>query len=505
MYRGRWHTAQELGTTSHSGVEPRAPTRRQRNAATGWQAAQRLKVRSYNVGGVTSEVYDVMHRWLTTSCQDDVVVVQELHHGCGKTDHGWQIPGWSVMITADARNRYSGVGVFISKRIATEDRISCSTWLQGRLLHVRCFTNRVTIDVVAGYQWVWQGRDHETAVANRSLFWGKLSALLQTLPARNLVVVAMDANTQLQPLPGLIGRGVLRTNQHRDLEFEALLQAQNLVVLNSWGSSSRQTCHTFANGSTYSQIDVVALRRPMADATARRAAPGSLDLVPWRRGPKHRCITASVPMRAGWLYQGKPAAQRLKFSLPELRASIKAWDSKAQQLQAFLSDTLTGGTVQQISEVNSRTLVKCQELYPLSRTTPQKPSTSPAVLRSIDHMWRTHRELHQGREPRNLRGMMNAYRKLMQFQRASRELKRESRQARRAWFEDQIQTAEKAPGNTTLLPCTGLSIALHLDEDESQLGSVEPRVNYFRLLPSSLPFLNTIRVPSAHHWRVRIA
>ncbi|CAE7824138.1 unnamed protein product, partial [Symbiodinium necroappetens] len=256
-----------------------------RIASQRWQATQRLKVRSYNVGG------------------DDVVVVQELHHGCGKTDHGWQIPGWSVTITADAKNRYSGVGVFISKRIASEDRISCRTWLQGRLLHVRCFTSRVTIDVVAGYQWVWQGRDNETVIANRSLFWGKLSALLQTLPTRNLVVVAMDANTQLQPLPGLIGRGVLRTTQHRDLEFEALLQAQNLVVLNSWGSSTRQACHTFANGTTYSQIDVVALRRPMADVTARRAAPESLDLAPWRiRGAQGELLSPAAEFSAIFEY-----------------------------------------------------------------------------------------------------------------------------------------------------------------------------------------------------------
>ena len=65
----------------------------------------------------------------------------------------------------------------------------------------------VTVDIIAGYQCVWQGRHQEAVSANRSLFWGKLSALMQTLPTRNLVVVAMDANTHLQPLPGLVGRG----------------------------------------------------------------------------------------------------------------------------------------------------------------------------------------------------------------------------------------------------------------------------------------------------------
>ena len=271
MYKGRWCSAQELETNFLSEGMPSEPTRRRREVRTGWQAASRLKVRTYNIGGITSEVYDVLHRWLTSNCTDDVVVVQELHHGCGKTDHSWTIPGWTVAITADERNRFSGVGVFISHRIAPADRVSFHTWLPGRLMHVRCFTSRVTVDIIAGYQWVWQGRHQEAISANRSLFWGKLSALMQTLPMRNLVVVAMDANTQLQSLPGLVGRGVLRTTQNRDPEFEALLQAQNLVVLNSWGSSARLVCHTFVNGEVYS-------RRPMADATARRAKPESLDL-----------------------------------------------------------------------------------------------------------------------------------------------------------------------------------------------------------------------------------
>ncbi|OLP92782.1 hypothetical protein AK812_SmicGene25361 [Symbiodinium microadriaticum] len=164
MFKGRWCSAQELGTIFLSEGMPSVPVRRQRAVYAGWQATSRLKVRTYNIGGITSEVYDVLHRWLTSTCTDDVVVVQELHHGCGKTDHSWTIPGWTVAITADERNRFSGVGVFISH----------------------------------SYQCVWQGRHQEAVSANRSLFWGKLSALMQTLPTRNLVVVAMDANTHLQ-------------------------------------------------------------------------------------------------------------------------------------------------------------------------------------------------------------------------------------------------------------------------------------------------------------------
>ena len=113
-------------------------------------------------------------------------------------------------------------------------------------------------------------------------------------------------------------------------------------------------------------------------------------------------------------------------------------------MQAYLREALTGGQVKTISEVNNLILAKCQELYPKPRTIPNKPSMSPAVIRSVDRMWCAHHELHQREAQNNLRGMINTYRKVMQFQQASRALKRESRSARRAWFEEQILSAEQA-------------------------------------------------------------
>ena len=248
-YRGRWRTARELGTTCLHPLTETAVARNPKPAQRmRWTAQPRLRICSYNVGGVTSEVYDVLHRWLTTRCTDDIVVLQELHWGCGKQDTEWTIPGWTVVVTADAAHLYSGVGIFVSNRIASADQISSHTWIAARLLHVRCSTARLTLDVVGGYQWVWQGDHQQNNSTHRSSFWCKLSELLQGLPARNMVAVCMDANTPLHPVPGLVGRGVMRTTRHRDQEFEAMLQALNLVVLNSWTSASPQQAHTFSNG-----------------------------------------------------------------------------------------------------------------------------------------------------------------------------------------------------------------------------------------------------------------
>ena len=120
----------------------------------------------------------------------------------GCQDSNWEIPGWSVIITADARSRFSGIGIFISKRVAPSDHLSYHAWIPGRLLHVRCHTDSLTLDIIGGYQHVWQHDVNLEVAALRSRFWEQLSKLLQSLPGRNMVVFGMDANTQLQPVPG---------------------------------------------------------------------------------------------------------------------------------------------------------------------------------------------------------------------------------------------------------------------------------------------------------------
>ena len=85
MYRGRWHTARELGAGGNDGqagdTGARPSGRRPIRRDLPWTAQPRLRVRSYNVGGITSDVYAVLHRWLTQESQDDIVILQELHWG----------------------------------------------------------------------------------------------------------------------------------------------------------------------------------------------------------------------------------------------------------------------------------------------------------------------------------------------------------------------------------------------------------------------------------------
>ena len=448
-YRGRWMTAQELGTTS---LEQQQQTPRPKPTARPfqdtWTEQPRLRVRSYNVGGVTSEVYDHLHHWLLHQCTDDIVILQELHWGCGRHEAHWRVPGWLFYVSADERQRFSGVAVLVSERVASADQTTYCTWLPGRLLHVRCVSTKVTLDVIAGYQWVKRSHSDSKQEELRGLFLQKLGALLQSLPARNMVVIGADWNTHCHPLAGSIGRGVLKTATVRDLDLETFLQEHNLVFLNSWSSARVCRSHTFTHAGVKSQIDFIALRRPTADALSRRAKPEEFDLAPWRRGAKHHAVIATVPWRAGWTFRKRAQAPE-RFSLRSLKRSLEQMDDKARQLQGLVESILQEAVRCQhtLGTVNKQVLQHCQRLFPQERNKPEtrlKPSTSQPVIQAVEQMWHARDKLRTAAPARGFKEAAARYRSAEAFKQASKHLRQVSRAARREWFESMIQTAEHA-------------------------------------------------------------
>ncbi|CAE6945369.1 unnamed protein product [Symbiodinium sp. CCMP2592] len=190
----------------------------ERDGALNSAEARATEVRSFNAGGLTAESYDYLCYWLQHKCQDDIIILQELHWGCGRSDSSWAIPGWTFYITADSQQRFSGTGVILSSRLAMSAAVTYCTWVPGRLLQVRCCSPKVTLDIVAGYQWT--NLSDASTKERRSHFWGQLSRLLHSIPQRNMVVLGADLNTRCAPIPGLVGRGVLRSAQGRDPELE---------------------------------------------------------------------------------------------------------------------------------------------------------------------------------------------------------------------------------------------------------------------------------------------
>ena len=399
---------------------------------------------TYNIGGFSGETYAVFCQWLTTQQDFDIVMVQEIHWGLGKTEGRWQVGSWTAVVSPDPKCRYAGVAIFVSGRIASDSQIGYNICLPGRILHVKCEGQRTHLDLITGYQWVWQDRQREQVQKQRAHFWTKLSQLLHTLPARNLLLIGADFNSKLRPLTGLVGRGLMRSNQGSDVDLEAVLQTHNLVMANTWSSSTATRAHTFHNGDTRSQLDFLATRRLTVDALAKMSAPFSLDLVPWRKGPKHRPVQGSFRWIAGWCCAKKSVLVN-QYSKQDLREHLQNHTDKAQQLKTRVLQALNTCWVgKDLRMLNQEVLKACQELFPARKQQQLKPRELPQVVSAIHDMWEAHSALQQPLPFGQFSRASTAVARRLKFQRACRELRNQSRQARKHWMVDKLQLAEQA-------------------------------------------------------------
>ena len=399
---------------------------------------------SYNMGGVTPEGYDTLKEWLHNECKADLVLLQETHWGFGREDQEWSLPQWSVITSADPRNRFAGVAVFLRKSRFPAQGLSHCTWIPGRLLQVRYRDDHITVDVVVGYQWVWQERDKDKIAKQRDQFWTQLSKLCQGVPARNLLFLGADLNSVCRPIPGLVRRGVMKTTRHTEPALDALLEEQKLVLLNTWSSSSPRWCCTFKHGSVETQIDFLAVRRRHADRTARSAKPRNLDLVPWRQGPKHRPLEASVPWVSGWVVAPR-THKPLRFSLQSMRKSLQTQDDKAQLLRQKVQQVVSNlPEAATIKDLNKQLLPVCKSIFPPTNKPQPADHGQALVVASVRNMWTAHRAMSMRGRAVSLRNVVAAWKQFLLFRRAYQALRQASRRRRANWLEAQVVSAEAA-------------------------------------------------------------
>ena len=303
------------------------------------------------------------------------------------------MPEWIVISSPDRDARHSGVAIFLRRVRFPEQPVSHVVWIPGRLLHVRCSSPRTTLDVIAGYQYVWQEKNNESTVLLRHHFWLKLGLLLPGLSARHLQAIAADLNTHCRPVPSHVGPGVMRATRKPDLELEEIRRERDLVLLNTWGRAAPGRCCTFENGDTASQLHFICTRRSQADTLSRQSS----------HCPRRR------------------------------------------PLQRQMSVALQGPSpVNSVRELNRRLLPVCQSLFPSQRR--QKPAVpgQEQVAQSIAHMWSAYRALRVPGPYLSIARASAAYRNTVAFQEACKALRQASRQKRRLWFEEQISAAGQA-------------------------------------------------------------
>ena len=371
-YRGQWRTARSLGVVLEPNVAgpTRPPTATHVHMASQGRFP-RLRIVSYNVGGMSAELYDTFVSWLAAQNSVDVVVLQETHWGLGRTANTWSTGGWHFISSPSSDTRYAGVCICVNSRVAGAEDLDYRVLCPGRLLHVRIHNPRqdTSVDVVGLYQWVPQSRAPEGNLANRHRLWMQLGQLLGTLPKRNVLLLAGDFNSTCCRLDVHVGSGVLASSRKPDEDLLNLIRTHDLCLLNTWSSARPRVCATFVNGSMRSQIGFIVTRRGITDPQARRSQPFSLDLSPWRLGAKHRPVWGSVPWIGGWRFQRRLAHTHPAYSLPTLRACASddpaAWHTFCTHVRQVVS---AASTVPSVSWLHQTVLQACRRFFP-----PNKP------------------------------------------------------------------------------------------------------------------------------------
>ena len=439
-----------LGVSSASERSGNGPARPSHAPTARGRTTPRLRVFSYNIGGMAMEAYDVFTEWLKT-CPYDIVVIQELHWGMGRADGAWIVNDWAVFMTADDKAKYSGVGIFISPGLRRRADISHCAWVPGRLLHVRCECRELTLDVLGMYQWVQPSTSSAPETEKRLLLWDKLGRLLHGLPRRNLLVIGADLNSVVEPTPGYVGRGVLQQRDRgADRELAGLLRIHQLVPLNTWGRARPQAAHTFSNGSIRTQIDFLLTRKDSADAVARTSGPVDLDLVPWRLGPKHRPVAGTVPWRAGWALRSPSKPSPLSYSLQAMREAFRVnAPIIRQQLEPKIRQVMAQSQPQpNLPKLNQQLLLACSEVFPASarvaHTRPRQQRPDNEVQVAIRALWDSYRALRSRRGRATVANVWSVWRCYIALRRQHRLLRQASRRSRRQRLQHFIDLAQQA-------------------------------------------------------------
>ena len=179
MYRGRcmtsvqasWYRSPKLQVVSESASRWTGNTRRA-------SKLPRLRVISHNLGGICQATFDNFSCWLE-HCPYDVVLLQEIYFGMGKTSNEWQTKHWRIITSVQSEVRFAGVAVCVRRNVVSEQHVKYQEVLAGRLLHVRVYPDfiqdkqDISLDILCAYQHA--SVDTATHVGSRQRFWTAFS------------------------------------------------------------------------------------------------------------------------------------------------------------------------------------------------------------------------------------------------------------------------------------------------------------------------------------------
>ena len=357
-----------------------------------------------------------------------------------KTDCEFTGPKWHVIHSAGP-DRCSGVLIMVDKRLCQPQNIRFQAVQPGCILHVRLHLAGHSLDAMCVYQHPWSnGCDTISVQTKRGIIWDSPSYYIRTLG---------DFNTSLTSSHATVGQGALPAkHQQQDASIlEAILEAQQLCVLNSWGR--RDKAHTYVAPNCKTQTDFLITRQCQADPIARQSAPFDCDLFHWRGGGLHRPISACIPYR---VYQTvKPQHAAPGINVQQLVQDLHADSRSLQRMQQAVCAQLALSKALTPAKLNAILMQEGACHYPASpkRGMPRPWQCQTLQLRIRD-MWqcRTLALRVAGRTLGNyLQRVLTSWRLIARFLSMQRQIRTFGKQKRKQEIQDLIQQAEDAYEN----------------------------------------------------------
>ncbi|CAE7507209.1 unnamed protein product [Symbiodinium sp. CCMP2592] len=202
-----------------------------------------------------------------------------------------------------------------------------------------------------------------------------------------------------------------------------------------------------------SQIDYLIVRSADAGATAKLSSPVNAFPVTGDRLSNHIPIQASLQLRP---FRHLPKDQKAPpaFDRNALQAAIAADDPQAQLLQQTVSARVSALEVPASlhlthQAINDILLQETSRLFPVQARVDHRVSANPGFRAGATHTWALYRELKRPGVV-TLANVWQRWRAWSNFNRASKELRQQSRQLKVAFHQDQLQQAEKAAASGNL-------------------------------------------------------
>ncbi|CAE7892707.1 unnamed protein product, partial [Symbiodinium necroappetens] len=419
-----------------------------------------------------------------------VCVVQETHWSASSEYFSgkWVCVHSAPAPTETTTDRYAGLLILLSRAYFQDPAVH--EVIGGRVVHVRAKPKHsdVSLDIVATYQHVWRSQlSTQDNSRLRDSVWDALDATLSSLPSRDILFACGDYNTNLRPQHPHVGNAVgpVTSASTLDSRMPQLLVHHDLCALNSWHA---RPMHTYYGHTGYSQIDYVITRRNVATGNSRQARPlHQFPVAGWRLAG-HLPIEAQLPMLPVHWRPGRPQRSAPPVDKARLLEAATSCNEDAVALQTLVAAKLQDLPVTDPHALHTRVnqiLQQCvRQVFPPPQATDGRVSAQAPFRASAKHTWRLYALL---RRPRvaTIAAMLHKWKLHLAFARASRALRQQSKDLKRAAFTSKLMQAEEAAQRgdqrtlfqivRSLTPSPGRAFS-RLRNDEGQLLSKSAEV-----------------------------